>query len=398
MRKPDPVLSLSEVVSVSFLSDLLKGVVETAFTRIKVRGEITGCKKHSSGHYYLDLKEKAGGKDYVLNGIIWKWTRLSVVPENGMEVIATGKITTYSGRSTYNITIEELEVEGEGLLLKKIEDLKKKLSAEGLFDESRKKKIPYLPKKIGVITSETGAVFRDILHRISDRFPVEVVLWPCAVQGVGAEKKIAEGITGFNKMSDRPDVLIVARGGGSLQDLMPFNEEIVVRAVADSEIPIISAVGHETDTTLIDYASDLRAPTPTGAAEKAVPVRSDLIEKIEEKRRNLWRNLIGNLKIKKLNFDAKIAKIRTPMHIVEDQIRRLDDKSNQLVEKMKYRLEKSTEKVISAGKLLESYSFKKVLKRGFSIAKGENGVISSVEIAEKSKPTSIMFYDGELKL
>ncbi len=398
MQRPEPVLSLSEVVSVSFLSDLLKGVVETAFTRIKVRGEITGCKKHSSGHYYLDLKEKTGGKDYILNGIIWKWTRLSVVPENGMEVIATGKITTYSGRSTYNITIEDLEVEGEGLLLKKIEDLKKKLSAEGLFDESRKKKIPYLPKKIGVITSETGAVFRDILHRISDRFPVEVVLWPCAVQGVGAEKKIAEGIAGFNKMSDRPDVLIVARGGGSLQDLMPFNEEIVVRAVADSEIPIISAVGHETDTTLIDYASDLRAPTPTGAAEKAVPVRSDLIEKIEEKRRNLWRNLIGNLKIKKLNFDAKIAKIRTPMHIIEDQFRRLDDKSNQLVEKMKYRLEKSQQNVISAGKLLESYSFKKVLKRGFSIAKGENGVISSAEIAKKSKPISIMFHDGEIKL
>ncbi len=398
MRKPDPVLNLSEVVSVSFLSNLLKGVVETAFTRIKVRGEITGCKKHSSGHYYLDLKEKAGGKDYVLNGIIWKWTNLSVVPENGMEVVATGKITTYAGRSTYNITIEELEVEGEGLLLKKIEDLKKKLSAEGLFDESRKKQIPYLPKKIGVVTSETGAVFRDILHRISDRFPVEVVLWSCAVQGVGAEKKIAEGIAGFNKMSDRPDVLIVARGGGSLQDLMPFNEEIVVRAVSDSEIPIISAVGHETDTTLIDYASDLRAPTPTGAAEKAVPVRSDLIEKIEEKRRNLWRNLIGVLKIKKLNFDAKIAKIRTPMHIVEDQSRRLDDKYNQLVEKMKYRLEKSEQNIISAGKLLESYSFKKVLKRGFSIAKGENGVISSAEIAKKSKPTSIIFHDGEVEL
>ncbi|MHA1541131.1 MAG: exodeoxyribonuclease VII large subunit [Alphaproteobacteria bacterium] len=398
MKKPEPVLNLSEVVSVSFLSNLLKGVVETAFTRIKVRGEITGCKKHSSGHYYLDLKEKAGGKDYVLNGIIWKWTRLSVVPENGMEVVATGKITTYAGRSTYNITIEELEVEGEGLLLKKIEDLKKKLSAEGLFDSDRKKQIPYLPKKIGVVTSETGAVFRDILHRISDRFPVEVVLWSCAVQGAGAEKKIAEGIAGFNKMSDRPDVLIVARGGGSLQDLMPFNEEIVVRAVADSEIPVISAVGHETDTTLIDFVSDLRAPTPTGAAEKAVPVRTELISKIEEKRRNLWRNLIGVLKIKKLNFDAKIAKIRTPMHIVEDQIRRLDDKSNQLVEKMKYRLEKSEQNVISAGKLLESYSFKKVLKRGFSIAKGENGIVSSAEIAKKSKPISLLFHDGEIEI
>ena len=401
MQKPAPVLNTKDIVSVSFLSQLLKGVVETAFSRVKVKGEIHGLKKHSSGHIYLDLKEKSGGRDFILNGVVWKWTKLNVVPENGMEVIATGKITTYSGRSSYQITIESIEVEGEGALLKQIEDRKKKLQAEGLFDQSRKKPLPFLPKRIGVITSATGAVFRDILHRISDRFPVHVVLWPCAVQGDGADKFITAGIDGFNALSEseKPDLLIVARGGGSLQDLMPFNEESVVRAVANSQIPIISAVGHETDTTLVDYASDLRAPTPTGAAEKAVPVRAELMQSIQEKQLRINRSIQNIFQKKTLILKTHVGKILTPMRLVEDQIRRLDERGELLKEKMTYRLTYATQKVENFSRLLESYSFKKVLQRGFAIVKGKNNtVISSAEKAQQDSPDKILFHDGEFTL
>ncbi|MBN2676080.1 MAG: exodeoxyribonuclease VII large subunit [Alphaproteobacteria bacterium] len=401
MQKPNPILNMENVVSVSLLSELLKGVVETAFTRIKVKGEIHGLKKHTSGHIYLDLKEKSGGRDFILNGVIWKWTPLNIDLKDGMEVVATGKITTYAGRSSYQITIEAVEVEGEGALLKQIEDRKKKLQAEGLFDSARKKPLPFLPQKIGVITSATGAVFRDILHRISERFPVHVVLWPCAVQGDGADKFITAGIDGFNALpdSEKPDLLILARGGGSLQDLMPFNEENVVRAVANSKIPIISAVGHETDTTLVDYASDLRAPTPTGAAEKAVPVRSDLLQALQEKQLRLTRNIHNFLQTKKMQLDTQAGKILTPMRLVEDQIRRLDDRTTNLKEKMTYRLTFATQKVENFSRLLESYSFKKVLQRGFAIVKGKNdSVISSAEKAQTNPPEKIIFHDGEILL
>lgn len=396
MEKPAAVLSIKDIVSVSFVSELLKNVVETAFARIKVRGEISGCTRHSSGHIYLDLKEKSGGRDFILSGIIWKWTKLSVIPENGMEVIATGKITTYSGRSSYQLTIEDMELEGQGILLKQIEERRKKLDAEGLFDPARKKRIPFLPQKIGVATSPTGAVIRDILHRLSERFPVEVIVWPCAVQGEGAENSIVSAIQGLNALPIKPDVIIVARGGGSLQDLMPFNEESVVRAIANSAIPIISAIGHETDTTLSDFAADLRAPTPTAAAEKAVPVRADLIEMLGLKEKNLWRNLINLLAIKKLNLEK--AKLRTPLNVVEDYLRRIDDMTTRLTEKITYKLERLVQQNSHMGQLLESYSFKKVLKRGFSIARAEKTIVSSSEQAIKTPPTHLIFHDGEIKL
>ncbi|XAZ23743.1 exodeoxyribonuclease VII large subunit [Sinorhizobium sp. B11] len=266
--------------SVSELSGSIKRTVETAFDQVRVRGEISGYRgPHSSGHAYFSLKDDRARID----AVIWKGTfsRLKFRPEEGMEVIATGKVTTFPGSSKYQIVIETLEPAGAGALMALIEERKRRLGAEGLFDPSRKKRLPFMPKVIGVVTSPTGAVIRDILHRISDRFPVHVIVWPVKVQGEGSGEEVANAINGFNALEHgseipRPDVLIVARGGGSLEDLWSFNDEIVVRAAADSRIPLISAVGHETDWTLIDYAADIRAPTPTGAAEMAVPVKAEL--------------------------------------------------------------------------------------------------------------------------
>ncbi|WP_234186884.1 exodeoxyribonuclease VII large subunit [Shinella sp. NM-101] len=266
--------------SVSELSGSIKRTVEQAFDQVRVRGEISGYRgPHSSGHAYFSLKDDRARID----AVIWKgsFSRLRFKPEEGMEVIATGKITTFPGSSKYQIVIETLEPAGAGALMALLEERRRKLAAEGLFDAERKKPLPFLPRVIGVVTSPTGAVIRDILHRIADRFPVHVVVWPVKVQGEGSGQEVAAAIEGFNTLDPfgpirRPDVLIVARGGGSLEDLWSFNDEIVVRAAAASQIPLISAVGHETDWTLIDHASDRRAPTPTGAAEMAVPVKADL--------------------------------------------------------------------------------------------------------------------------
>ncbi|MDX3977080.1 exodeoxyribonuclease VII large subunit [Shinella sp.] len=266
--------------SVSELSGSIKRTVEQAFDQVRVRGEISGYRgPHSSGHAYFSLKDDRARID----AVIWKgsFSKLRFKPEEGMEVIATGKVTTFPGSSKYQIVIETLEPAGAGALMALLEERRRKLAAEGLFDTERKKPLPFLPRVIGVVTSPTGAVIRDILHRIADRFPVHVIVWPVKVQGEGSGQEVAAAIDGFNAFQPggpmpRPDVLIVARGGGSLEDLWSFNDEIVVRAAAASKIPLISAVGHETDWTLIDHAADRRAPTPTGAAEMAVPVKADL--------------------------------------------------------------------------------------------------------------------------
>ena len=277
-------------LTVSELSNALKRTVEDRFGFVRVRGEISNYRgRHSSGHAYFCLKD-ANAR---LDAVVWKTTfqKLKAKPEEGLEVIATGRITTFPGKSAYQIVIEALEPAGVGALMALLEERRKKLLAEGLFDASRKKPLPFLPAVIGVVTSPTGAVIRDILHRLNDRFPRRVILWPVRVQGETAAAEVAAAIAGFDafgRSSDpggllpRPDVLIVARGGGSLEDLWGFNEEIVVRAAAACAIPIISAVGHETDTTLIDFVADLRAPTPTGAAEKCVPVRTDLVAQIAD--------------------------------------------------------------------------------------------------------------------
>ncbi|MEO1748202.1 MAG: exodeoxyribonuclease VII large subunit, partial [Pseudomonadota bacterium] len=265
--------------SVSELSGAIKRTVEDAFGRVRVRGELGRVSRPASGHVYLDLKDDRA----VIAGVIWKGAaaKLPIKPEEGLEVIATGRITTFPGQSKYQIVIDHLEPAGAGALMALLEERKKRLAAEGLFDDARKKPLPYLPQVIGVVTSPTGSVIRDILHRLNDRYPLHVIVWPVRVQGETSAGEVARGIVGFNALEPdgpirRPDVLIVARGGGSVEDLWGFNEEIVARAAAMSEIPLISAIGHETDTTLIDYVADRRAPTPTGAAEMAVPVKGEL--------------------------------------------------------------------------------------------------------------------------
>src|SRR5690349_23542656 len=281
---PDSQTNVTEL-TVSELSAALKRTVEDAYGYVRVRGEISGYKgPHSSGHCYFALKDDRAKID----GVIWKMTfaRMRMKPEEGMEVIVTGRLTTYPNRSSYQIIVETLEPAGLGALMALLEERKKKLAAEGLFDEARKQLLPFLPEVIGVVTSPTGAVIRDILHRLGDRFPRHVIVWPVKVQGDGSAEQVAAAIRGFNALPDggrirKPDLRIVARGGGSLEDLWSFNEEIVVRAAAESMIPLISAVGHETDVTLIDFAADKRAPTPTAAAEMAVPVRSELVAEVE---------------------------------------------------------------------------------------------------------------------
>ncbi|MDE2602896.1 MAG: exodeoxyribonuclease VII large subunit [Bradyrhizobium sp.] len=295
MPAPDTLLNAPEF-TVSELSAALKRTVEDTYGHVRVRGEISGFRgPHSSGHCYFALKDESAK----IEAVIWKGIhgRMRFKPQEGLEVIATGKLTTYPGSSKYQIVIEAIEPAGIGALMALMEERKKKLGAEGLFDEARKQLLPWLPEVVGVITSPTGAVIRDILHRLEDRFPRRVLVWPVKVQGEGSAEQVAAAIRGFNALPEqgkipRPDVLIVARGGGSLEDLWSFNEEIVVRAAAESMIPLISAVGHETDITLIDFAADKRAPTPTAAAEMAVPVRSELMVEVSTLARRVmvcWR-------------------------------------------------------------------------------------------------------------
>ncbi|HEX4173264.1 MAG TPA: exodeoxyribonuclease VII large subunit, partial [Acetobacteraceae bacterium] len=267
--------------SVSEISGAVKRALESNFGRVRVRGEITELKRYPSGHIYFSLKDDGAR----LAGVVWKSSvpRLGMKPENGVEVIATGRISAYSERSSYQLITERMEYAGAGALLARIEMLRTRLAAEGLFDAVRKKRLPVLPVVIGVITSESGAVIQDIRTTIARRFPRRILLWPVPVQGEAAAERIAAAISGFCRVTPRPDVLIVARGGGSLEDLMAFNDEAVVRAVAECRIPLISAVGHETDTTLIDHVADRRAPTPTAAAELAVPARVALVADLEHK-------------------------------------------------------------------------------------------------------------------
>lgn len=319
--------------SVSELSAALKRSIEENFGFVRVRGEVSGFKRVASGHCYLSLKDA----EAVLDAVCWRGTagRLAVKPEDGMEVVCTGRLTTYPGRSKYQIVIETVELAGVGALLKLLEERRQRLAAEGLFAAERKKKPPFLPALIGIVTSPTGAVIRDILHRLADRFPRPVLLWPVSVQGEAAAAQVAAAIEGFNKLPapgavPRPDLIIVARGGGSLEDLMPFNEEIVVRAVAASAIPLISAIGHETDTTLIDYAADLRAPTPTAAAELAVPVRLDLIATVGGAAAHLSAGLSRLLTERRLRLEGMARGLPDPGDLIGGAGQRLDDRAERL--------------------------------------------------------------------
>lgn len=328
------VLSNATEFTVSEIAQAVKRTVEDEFGHVRVRGEISGFRgQHSSGHAYFTLKDDAASID----AVVWKgsYARLSFKPEEGLEVIATGRLTTFPRSSKYQIVIDNMEPAGAGALMALLEERRKKLLAEGLFARERKRPLPYLPRVIGVITSPTGAVIRDILHRLDDRFPSHVLVWPVRVQGETCAPEVVNAIEGFNALIPggaipRPDLLIVARGGGSIEDLWGFNEEAVVRAVAGSDIPVISAVGHETDTTLVDHASDMRAPTPTAAAEAAVPVRAELIAYVEDqggRQRQAARRALTSLRDR---LRAANAGLPRPADLVATQRQSLDMASSHL--------------------------------------------------------------------
>jgi exodeoxyribonuclease VII large subunit len=318
----------SPALTVTELSGALKRTIETAFGEVRVRGEISGFKRHGSGHCYFTLKDE----NACIDAVIWRTSALSLAfrPEDGAEVVATGKLTTYPGRSKYQIVVDRLELAGEGALLALLEKRRKALAAEGLFDATRKRQLPFLPRLIGVVTSPTGAVIRDILHRLEDRCPTRVILWPVPVQGEGAGARVAEAIRGFAAYDPRPDLLIVARGGGSIEDLWAFNEEEVVRAAADSPIPLISAVGHETDTTLIDHAADRRAPTPTAAAEMAVPVRAELFGQLSELQHRARQCLSRAVDRGRERFERTASRWPEPGAILAPTIQRVDELGERL--------------------------------------------------------------------
>ena len=318
----------SPALTVTELSGALKRTIENAFGKVRVRGEVSGFKRHGSGHCYFTLKDE----NACIDAVIWRGNTASLAfrPEDGAEVIATGKLTTYPGRSKYQLVVDHMELAGEGALLALLEKRRKMLAAEGLFDAGRKRRLPFLPRVIGVVTSPTGAVIRDILHRLEDRCPTRVILWPVPVQGEGAAAKIAAAIRAFPGLEPRPDLLIVARGGGSIEDLWAFNEEEVVRAAAESPIPLISAVGHETDTTLIDFASDLRAPTPTAAAELAVPVRSELFASLGELQHRAQHCLSRRVERARERLELTIYRWPEPTSLFAPMAQRLDEVGERL--------------------------------------------------------------------
>ena len=456
--------------SVSDLSSALKRQIETSFPRVRVRGEVSQPSFPRSGHCYFRLKDE----NAVIDGVCWKGTlpRLGLRIEEGLEVIATGKLTTYAGSSRYQIIVDRLELAGEGALLKLLEDRRRKLAAERLFDADRKRPLPFLPEVVGVVTSPSGAVIRDILHRLDDRFPRRVLLWPVAVQGEKAAGEVANAIAGFNRLSPdgpvpRPDVLIVARGGGSLEDLWAFNEEVVVRAAAASTIPLISAVGHETDTTLIDFASDRRAPTPTAAAEMAVPVRADLLAQtldfgkrsvtcmtrllreaavtlsglarglgdpvrlIDERQQRLdisgerlalaTRGLVDRqaqalaaarlvspvsvLAAKQQALSAEVRVLDGAMRAYVGDVRqkqqRFLDRLDQFGERLQRHgvelLARGQQQVDQLGKLLDSYSLRSVLARGFALVRDQDGQpVLAAAGTEPGQALTIEFIDGQV--
>lgn len=411
MEKPEPYVKPDTVFSVSDASALLKGVVETAFPRIKIRGELSQITRATSGHMYMTIKDSGAA----ISVIIWRGTPVSFKLEDGMEVIVTGRFTTYPARSNYQIIVSEIEMAGAGAILKMLEDRKRKLAAEGLFDASRKKPLPRLPQTIGVVTSPTGAAFQDIQNRLRERFPVRVILYPATVQGATAAAEVAAGIEYFNRAKN-VDVIIVARGGGSLEDLLPFSEEIVVRAAAASQIPLISGVGHEPDWMLIDFAADVRAPTPTGAAETVVPTKLSLFQELD----NLWHRMSANFTTRLGNAKSRVdaITIKSPRQMVMEQAQRLDDVTRTMNIIITGKLTTARQKidivstfpnilqnkmvtlnqsVAHLGQMLNSLSYKNVLARGYAIARGADGnIISRADGAPRV--ATLEFADGILNI
>ena len=431
--------------TVSELANALKKTVEDSYGFVRVRGELGRVVLAKSGHLYFDIKDEGA----TLNTIMWKGnaSKLPFKPEEGLEVVAEGRLATYPGRSNYQMIADKLRPAGLGALMQLLEERKKKLAAEGLFDAGRKKAIPFLPTVIGVVTSPTGAVIRDILHRVRDRYPVHVLIWPALVQGEKAAAEVEAGIRGFNALKvggaiPRPDVIIVARGGGSIEDLWPFNEERVVRAVADSEIPLISAVGHETDTTLIDFVSDRRAPTPTGAAEMALPVRSELIAQVQTLGGRLTRRLTGTVEKRKLELRSAGARLPKLDALLQGPRQKLDMASQRFGGSLSRMVARKRAKFDQAGgglrpaalrreiagkraeverlaarlqpalgrrmkrlhdalreqtRVLDSVSYERVLARGFALVTGADGslVRSAASVAD-GDALKLRFADGEV--
>jgi exodeoxyribonuclease VII large subunit len=408
----------SPALSVSELSGALKRTIETAFGEVRVRGEISGVKRHNSGHCYFTLKDE----NACIDAVIWRSNAVALAfrPEDGAEIIATGKLTTYPGRSKYQIVVERMELAGEGALLALLERRRKMLAAEGLFDAERKRRLPFLPKVIGVVTSSTGAVIRDILHRLEDRCPTHVILWPVPVQGEGASARIAEAIRGFPSITPGPDLLIVARGGGSIEDLWPFNEEEVVRAAAESPIPLISAVGHETDTTLIDHAADRRAPTPTAAAEIAVPVRAELFAQLRELGHRAQQCLARRAERSRERLELTVGRWPEPQAIFAPRAQRLDDLAERLPrslasragharadmnlvagrlrrELIEQRIRQLSERLAAAWKMAELVHPDRPLGRGFARVTSRSGkTIIHAREARAERLLTLQFGDGPL--
>ncbi len=442
----EPVLNNVVEWSVSELSAALRRTVEDAYGFVRVRGEVSGFKGASpSGHCYFRLKDDKA----VLEGVIWKgvYGRMRVKPEEGLDVIVSGKLTTFAGSSKYQIVIDTLEPAGVGALMKLLEERKKKLATEGLFDEARKQLIPFMPNVIGVVTSPSGAVIRDILHRLADRFPRHVLVWPVRVQGENSAAEVANAIKGFNALPEggplpRPDLIIVARGGGSLEDLWSFNEEIVVRAAADSIIPLISAVGHETDITLIDFAADRRAPTPTAAAEMAVPVRAELMAEIAALAARQIGSWQRGMEVRRTELRAAARALPARDELLAEPRQRLDTlvkrlpralhanaqlhrthltraatrltprllklrlaRSSEIVVALGQRgkrarenyLQRRADRVLAAGQLLDAYSYHGVLKRGFALVRdGDGSPLRSAANVAGGMRLDIEFSDGRV--
>ncbi|MFN3700579.1 MAG: exodeoxyribonuclease VII large subunit [Alphaproteobacteria bacterium] len=458
-KNDEPRKSNVPEFSVGELAFSLKRTLEENYGRIRVRGELSRISIAGSGHMYSTLKDDQA----VIDAVCWKGTLggLSVRPEEGLEVICTGRISSYPKSSKYQLIIESMELAGEGALLKMLEERRKRLEAEGLFAAERKKPLPYLPKVIGVVTSPTGAVIRDILHRLRDRFPRHVLVWPVLVQGEGAAEQIARAIQGFDALEGesgikaenakmptsttthntppKPDLIIVARGGGSLENLMAFNEEIVVRAIANCSIPLISAVGHETDTTLADYAADQRAPTPTAAAEMAVPVRAELYALLKDDEKRLVNGLHRTVRERQQRLETLSAKLGDPARLLDSQAQNLDllaerlkgnfkntlakreaalsrlagnlrhpkmlldnaaqklgSQHERLKNTLPRLLEAKTKELGSTARILDSLSYTNVLKRGYVVVRSEaNIAISAPETITSGQSLELEFADNK---
>ena len=421
----------------------MKRTVEDRFGFVRLRGELSGVKRAASGHLYCSLKDEKA----VIDGVMWKGNaaRLPFRPEDGLEIVASGKLTTYPGRSKYQIVMERMELAGEGALLALLEKTKARLEAEGLFAPERKRRLPFLPRTIGVVTSPTGAVIRDILHRLADRFPSHVLVWPVLVQGQGAAEQVAAAVRGFGALAEggpvpRPDLLIVARGGGSIEDLWSFNEEAVVRAVAESPIPVISAVGHETDTTLVDFASDRRAPTPTAAAEIAVPVRAELAATLADFGARKKRAILRPVDLGRERLATRAERLPSLDALLQPQAQRLDEATDRLRRGLRDRAQQGRERLAEArlspqslrrahsdavrqlaavrfsprplveaarrcgerlhatGKLLATYDYEAPLRRGYALVRdGEGKLLPTKAQAERADALSIRFADGVLE-